>query len=217
MRVVSHDLRSPISRIIGFADLLKKDLEGDEDLSEFAKMIVDAGWQLSNMIARIMEVEEFETEEREAIFIDVDLADSIPALIEDQREFFEKKDITLNLNIDENLIYHCDKYDLDLVINNILSNAWKFSPKGSEVSVSLKRQNNAIVLEVADQGLGFKDEEKELAFNKFSKLSAKPTNGETATGLGLHVVKVCLTRMGDSSITILDNQPEGTIIQVTFQ
>ncbi len=218
MRVVSHDLRSPISRIIGFGDLLQKDLAGNEDLEEFAKMVVDAGWQLSNMIARIMEVEEFESEERELIKAPADLGQTLSSIVEDHRDAFDKKEITINLNISrEDLTYETDKIDLDLVINNLLSNASKFSLKGSSVDISIEKEDESILLKIKDQGPGFKEGEKEIAFDKFSKLSAKPTGGETASGLGLYVVKVCIDRMGASEIDILDNQPSGTSVEVRFK
>ena len=217
MRVVSHDLRSPISRIIGFGDLLQKDLEGNEDLEEFAKMIVDAGWQLSNMIARIMEVEEFESDERELVSVTIDLGQTLSSRLEDQRELFERKGITLDLNVGSAaLLYDADKVDLDLVLDNLISNAAKFSPKSSKVSVALEKEGELIVLRIADEGPGFKEGEKEKAFDKFSKLSAKPTDGETASGLGLYVVKTCLGRMGNSKIQILDNKPSGAIVEVHF-
>ncbi len=217
IRIVSHDLRSPISRIIGFADLLEKDLEKDEDLQEFAKLIVGAGWQLSDMIARIMEVEEFESESRELVPVPIDLSNSISSIIEDHRPLFEKKQISLEIDLSASgQLYTSDKVYFDLVITNLLTNAAKFSPKGSKVTVKLQHESFPIFT-VADEGLGFQDQEKELAFEKFSKLSTRPTDGETATGLGLYVVKKCLEKMGDSEIAIHDNTPEGAIMEVRFR
>ncbi len=216
IRVVSHDLRSPISRIIGFADLLEKDLEGDEDLQEFATMIVGAGWQLSNMITRIKEVEEFEGDEEERIIVEINIKQSLNSLVEDYRDLFEKKDITIQMKMPQaDVLYTCDKRDFDLVVQNLLTNAAKFSPKGSVVRIELTADEQP-KLKITDEGPGFHPEEIDMAFDKFSKLSAKPTGGETATGLGLYVVKTCVDRMGKSEIELNSAHGEGTSMVVTF-
>lgn len=213
LRVVSHDLRSPISRIIGFSDLLKKDLADNEDLQPFALNIEAAGWTLSNMIARIMEVEEFEQDDRELSSQEIDLSQSLESIIADFGPESEKKNISIEWSREgTNFLTKTDKPYFDLIFTNLISNAIKFSPKGAKVEVKLQSFDDTLAVAIHDQGPGFKDEEKHLIFKKFTKLSAKPTMSETATGLGLYVVKKCV----DSLKYELDihSNAEGTKVKV---
>ena len=216
IRIVSHDLRSPISRIIGFADLLEKDLEENADLKFFATNIVGAGWQLSNMITRIVEIEDFESDDREITPTAVEIAQSTRALIEEHQAAFEKKNIDLVVGLQEcKATGVCDKMDFDLIVNNLLTNAVKFTPEGGKVVVEVEDESDATRLVLTDDGPGFKEEEKHLIFNKFTKLSAKPTGGETATGLGLYVVKRCADR-NKIQLEVINPGDQGTTIIATF-
>ncbi len=210
-RVVSHDLRSPISRIIGFADLLKKDLENNEELRFFAENIEAAGWHLNKLIARIMEVEEFESEEEEPT---IELQDVVQPVRDKVAYFVQEyieKEIDYELTVsDPSLKAPVDNEYWNLIVINLLSNAGKFSKAGSSVWVTLDATSEgAARLVVADEGPGFKPEEKSLIFKKFAKLSAKPTGGEIAAGLGLYQAWKCTQALG-GTITAEDNEPVGT-------
>ena len=85
---------------------------------------------------------------------------------------------------------------LFLILENLLSNAVKFSPSGSTITMEALEKNDQINISVTDQGPGFTEEDKALIFNRFQKLSARPTGDETSTGLGLSIVKKYVTDLG---------------------
>lgn len=214
LKIVSHDLRSPISRIIGFADLLKRDLADDEDLRPFAENIEAAGWNLSKTIARIVEVEHFLSEERELIFQTVDLHASAESLTYDIQEKYS----TLKINVAEAatpVAVKVDKPYFDHIFNNLVSNACKFADPESEVKITFEVKPGAVVMIVSNHGLEIPEEEEQLLFKKFAKISTRPNNEEANVGLGLFVVKTCVDALGGAVSYV--REPEGvTSFKVNF-
>jgi signal transduction histidine kinase len=84
------------------------------------------------------------------------------------------------------------------ILDNLISNAIKYSPKNSTVIVSTKQTNSTIQISIRDQGPGISPAEHDKLFKKFSKLSIKPTGNESSTGLGLYIVKKICTTMNGS-------------------
>ena len=82
------------------------------------------------------------------------------------------------------------------VLDNIVSNAIKYSPQGRKVNLKLEEKNASYWISVSDQGPGILPEDRDKLFQKFQKLSAKPTGGESSTGLGLSIVKALADQLG---------------------
>ena len=214
LKIVSHDLRSPISRIIGFADLLKRDLVDDEDLRPFAENIEAAGWNLSKTIARIVEVEHFLSEDRELIFQSVDLHASAESLVFDLQDKYPSAQIVISESADA-VEAKVDKPYFDHIFTNLVSNACKFSDPDSPVKVSFEAKSDTISMLVSNEGNEIPEEEHQLLFKKFAKISTRPNNEEANVGLGLFVVKTCVDALGGE--VSHNRTPEGeTIFKVIF-
>ena len=107
-----------------------------------------------------------------------------------------KKNIQIQPDIEENVIALVDERFVVQVIENLLSNAIKFSPTGKAVYVGLSNKYEKSLLEIKDEGPGLSDEDKAMLFQRFQRLSAKPTANESSTGLGLSIVKKFVESMG---------------------
>jgi len=83
-----------------------------------------------------------------------------------------------------------------LVLENLVSNAVKFSPNESLIQLKCESENESVIFKVIDEGPGFTEEDKQLMFNRFQRLSAQPTGGEPSTGLGLSIVKKYISDLG---------------------
>jgi K+-sensing histidine kinase KdpD len=101
------------------------------------------------------------------------------------------------------------------VVTNLVENAVKYSPPCSEIGVNLKKKNGLICLEVSDKGIGIKDEEKHLIFDKFYRVGSEETRKTKGTGLGLYIVKEVLNNH-HANIKVKNNAPTGTVFEVTF-
>jgi signal transduction histidine kinase len=107
------------------------------------------------------------------------------------------KNITLDLECEhEHIPVKADRRSLLCSLENLISNAIKFSPKGSRVRSRLLNDGKSGVFRIDDQGPGVNPEERQLLFRKFMRLSARPTGGEISTGLGLHIVSELVQAMG---------------------
>jgi signal transduction histidine kinase len=104
---------------------------------------------------------------------------------------------------------------LGRIFDNLLSNAIKFSPAGKSVKVAIHSVNDSIKIIIKDEGPGFSDTDKQLMFQKFKKLSARPTGGESSNGLGLAIVKTLVDRL-NGTISLESKPRAGAEFTVTL-
>jgi signal transduction histidine kinase len=117
----------------------------------------------------------------------------VPALVreivEASRPLSEKKQQRIEVDAPESLTVSGDPDRLREAIDNLVSNAIKYSPIGGEIAISVKRHDGDVLIRVSDNGPGLSPEDMSRLFGRFQRLSAKPTAGESSTGLGLSIVK----------------------------
>jgi signal transduction histidine kinase len=190
VRVMAHDLRSPLQQIIGFADLVKEEARLIDEDKQKLSYIIQASHQMNKMINRILHEEIVEADKSVVLKEPV----NIPLIMQELVSRYEKQAADKNIAIileecDEDCVIKSDHLLIYLILENLLSNAIKFSDKETSVRLSSKCDHEFVTFQIHDQGPGFTEEDKSLAFNRFQKLSARPTGGETSTGLGLSIVK----------------------------
>jgi signal transduction histidine kinase len=185
MSIVAHDLKSPLNRIKGLSDLLE--LEGglSAEQKNYISMVKDATQSGLDLITDLLDVNMLE-ENVELNYSSFDLSNLLCEKVEAFRPAAEAKNIHLQ-------IYEAD---VGRIIDNLLSNAIKFSRKNSNVKIGGGGSSESFWISVKDQGPGFSQKDRELIFQKFRKLSARPTGGESSNGLGLAIVKTLIDRLG---------------------
>ncbi len=129
----------------------------------------------------------------------------------------EAKKIHLHISRIENEEVYLDADYLGRIIDNLLTNAIKFSHPNTSVEVSAGRSNGSLTISIKDQGQGFSEKDKMFLFQKFKKLSARPTAGESSNGLGLAIVKTLIDRM-KGSIELVSDHGKGShfIVKLPF-
>jgi signal transduction histidine kinase len=195
MSIVAHDLRAPLNRTKGLAGLLNTKSFTAEDKFYFEK-IIQVSNQGLNLIKDLLEINSVQYENRS---LRPDLI-SVKSFVEDEllRQFHDhasSKSIQLFCAIEEKLCIFTDPFDLRRILENLISNAIKFSPLGSKVFIRATRTNDLIHIGVLDEGPGISLEDQQKMFRKFQRLSARPTGGENSTGLGLAIVKALVDRL----------------------
>lgn len=199
LHVLSHDLRNPISQVIGFANLL---LQNENELPEDEKKqmlsrIVSASERQLIMIEKLLDISAIEEKRTSINFQTLNLSVLLSRVVESQNIFAESKNIQVELFLSLQDAYaKVDAEYICQIYENLLSNAIKYTPPGKRVSVTMFEENNRIVTSFIDEGPGIKKEDIHKLFKTFSKLSNRPTAGENSIGLGLSLVKSYVRAMG---------------------
>jgi signal transduction histidine kinase len=177
--IAAHDLRNPLGVILGYAEMLRDDEYSRKETSEMATKVVAAA-----------EAGRVSLEKRPC-----DLLGIVRKVVEAHVEPASRKEIGVHLE-GTPVIVTGDPGAIHQVAENVVSNAVKFSPWKSTVVVSVRLDGGAGVFEVEDEGPGVDEVDRSRLFAKFARLSAKPTGGESSTGLGLSIVKTLTEAMG---------------------
>jgi two-component system sensor histidine kinase/response regulator len=194
--MIVHDLKNPISSILIFADHLitqELSLERNRDV---ATLIKTSGMKLFKMVDSLLDISSIEQGNIELDIKMINAVKIVEQVISEFEPIAEAKDITLKFSDKpEKIEVLADTNRLYQVLENLVSNAVKFSEQGKKIIITLKRQNDDIVFMIRDQGPGLTDDDKSKLFRKFAYLSATPTGGEHSSRVGLSIVKSLVEAM----------------------
>ncbi|UII31336.1 tetratricopeptide repeat-containing sensor histidine kinase [Fulvivirga ulvae] len=216
MGVVAHDLKSPLNQILGLIDIAKKSVDNiPPELNIYLEKIHSSANSSTQMINRILDVGAIENKD-EVTLHEVKVYPILKKTVEDFQVLARKKDISLKFQeTHTELQALIDENYYEQVIQNLISNAIKFSPKGENVFISLLEEGNKIITKVADEGPGISKEDQPKLFNKYETLTARPTDGESSTGLGLAIVKKYVDAMR-GTVTCENGPGKGSTFIVSF-
>lgn len=194
MNIVAHDLKSPLHSISGLAIVMEEEGDLPEHHKEVVSMIKDSTRAGLEMITDLLDVNALEAGSNPQ-YSSFNLGELLEEKIQTFLILANTKEIALTLNNAIQGPAVSDPDYINRILDNLISNAIKFSPKGTLISVSGSRLHGRVMLGVKDQGPGFSEQDKKLMFQKFKKLSARPTGGESSNGLGLAIVKTLVDRL----------------------
>jgi len=189
--IVAHDLRNPVSAVEMYTDYLIEELK---DLAEEPKSFLlntkTLVSEVLTMLSELLDLSSFENGRVEIHPDDVELRRFLEPIIAQMNLLFNQKKIRYQLNLDEaQKSWVFDKKRIAQVLENLLTNAAKFSEPNSSVIVHISREDGFLRIAVQDKGQGIPEDEIPKIFQKFHKGYAKPTAGESSTGLGLAIAK----------------------------
>ncbi len=191
MNVVAHDLKSPLNQIQGLAEVIRLE-EGtlSSTQQECLSNISISSERLSRMINRILNTRAIESDNLEYQASNVKVGRILHQIVGNFQPLADQKNITiLTTSVVESPLVKGDKHHIQQVIENLISNAIKFSPPSKKVEIGLKLEDKRAVLSFNDEGPGLTKDDFDKLFVEYANLSAKPTGDETSTGLGLSIVK----------------------------
>ncbi len=204
--IVAHDLKNPILSIKLLAQLMHDQSVPDHDRQRFTTTIISSSDQMSRIISNLLNVNAIE---RGAITLNVtafNISVAAYSVFEEYEARAEAKGVQLHFDSFSDADCLGDQTAVMQILENIVSNAIKYSPSGKNVWMRIYGERtwtpqesaltgnatsspSCVRIEVQDEGPGLSDDDKKKLFGKFMRLSAKPTNGEQSTGLGLSIVK----------------------------
>jgi signal transduction histidine kinase len=197
--VVAHDLKSPLNRIKALIELihLEKDVFSDS-IEQYLSLISTS---IDHQRAIVTDILDLQAIESQKINFNMEELAIVPFMKEVTSEFepsANKKYLKLHFDshISNQAQIEVDSHYFQQIVENLISNAIKFSSQGKNIFVILDEVDNHIQISVKDEGPGLSEEDKSKLFQKFQKLSARPTAGEKSNGLGLSIVKLFAESMG---------------------
>jgi signal transduction histidine kinase/tetratricopeptide (TPR) repeat protein len=205
--VVSHDIKNSIASIKLSAESMRlhQKIRDDAVLQKAAERIIAGANDISHLIASLLDTNALETGKLSFTFEKVNVTELCADLIDSYRPNLESKRLRVVAAADFDYYARADSMRLKASLDNLLSNAVKYSPLGRQIGIKISQSGNMVRVEISDEGAGFTQEDKTRLFQKFARLSARPTAGESSTGLGLSITKKIIDQMG-GSIT-LDSEP----------
>lgn len=195
--IVSHDLRNPISAILGITEIVKGEDEflSSELRDEMIDRVHHSALQMRTLIDHLLNANALENGALKPNYVYADVREIVREVVEGLQLQAEKKAIRLNIESDGKVIVYADTLFLSQIVENLISNAIKYSPPQTQVSVNFQGHGSDVRIAVRDEGPGLSESDKMSLFKKFVRLSAQPTGGEKSTGLGLSIVKKMVESM----------------------
>ncbi len=216
LAVVAHDLKNPLTAILLSAESIavRTQNNGDERIYNAAKRIEDSAERTVSIITKILDINALETGAMSMIYEQYNISEHLRALLHDYTDRAKRKNISLQTTLpDEDMLFACDKVGILQIADNLISNAIKYTEEHHSVFVSclteFREGKHYLVLTIQDEGPGISDADQAQMFQKFRRLSAQPTAGESTTGLGLSIVKSFLDAM-DGTIHCHSELGKGT-------
>jgi signal transduction histidine kinase len=190
---VAHDLKNPLGVILGRTEILKEMIAGagalDKNIQAQLAYVRDAANRLTEMVDDLVSDAMADALDITIRREPVDIAILVEEVAEANRQLAARKSQTITVSAPPNHAASVDSDRIREAIDNLVSNAVKYSPIGGAIDLLVRRDEGSIIVEVRDQGAGLSPEDISRLFGRFQRLSAKPTAGETSTGLGLSIVK----------------------------
>ncbi len=217
MSSVAHDLKAPLNRVYGLVDVV---FINDENLTpeqkKYLQLVQQVASEARNMIQNWLDVKAIESQKIQIAYQEINIRDFVQDLLIGYQDAAHKKGISLQISIDiQQNTFMTDNNLLNRILDNLLSNAIKFSPLNGTVKFKVKEDIHWMTFSVEDQGVGISESEKDKLFEKFQKLSARPTAGESSTGLGLSIVKTLVQSLR-GEIQVDSIVGEGSVFSITL-
>lgn len=212
---VSHELKTPITSIKGFAETLLDGAKNDEQtLNEFLKIISKESDRIETLVFDLLDLSHVE-QQTEIVTEYVSLSEIAESTIKNMQNIAEEKQITIVNEIKPDIVIDANKDKVSQVALNLLSNAVSYSKASSEVIVRVYKDANKRIMEVQDFGIGISAEDQQHIFERFYRVDKARSRDSGGTGLGLSITKHIM-EAHNGRINVFSRPNEGSTFRVTF-
>jgi len=213
--MIVHDIRNPLQGIEGYLELIRMQADDAAAVAEDADSALQSSRKLRELVEGMLSVRLLEEEEmkpaKERVRIDSLVADAIGTL----QGASKSARVPLQASVPDPIDAMVDRKLVMRALENVISNAIKYSPKGVPVEVAARRRDLRVEVDVSDRGPGIPDDLKSSMFQKFGSLEAKKGHGRLGFGLGLHLVKLVATAHG-GDVSVLDREGGGATFRLSL-
>jgi signal transduction histidine kinase len=214
---ISHELKTPLTLIRLYGETLKDGrILSEEIRHEAYEIITKESERLSHMINNVLDFSRIETGRKEFYFKKGDLAKIVKETLDSYRYHLEKKGFSIQEEIETNLPpMDFDREAITSVLINLLSNAMKFSPEKNEVAIRLFKDDNSVILQVEDKGIGISQKEADKIFQRFYRSGNSIVSESRGSGLGLTIIQHIAEAHG-GRVELESELGKGSVFSVVF-
>ncbi len=189
--IVAHDLKSPLNQVSGMLEIMKlMNQDQPAEWQSYTAQIEKSTTRLKKMVTKILDVSAIESKTLNITLERINISQLLDEIVNRFVDMASQKNIAIRKEFESGVpSIESDLGYVSEVLENLMSNAVKYSPLGKKVTVKLAQSTGYVRIEFIDQGQGISQKDMKYLFGKYHKLTAHPTAGEDSTGLGLSIVK----------------------------
>lgn len=211
---ISHELKTPLTSIAGYAELIENGMADENDIKPFANTIRKQALRMVNLAEDIIKLSQLEEQDNEILFESVNLYGVCSECISVLKMNAQSKNITLTL-LGEEAYIRANKSLLEELLYTLCDNAIRYNKENGSVTIAIERDGAHTVLSVSDTGIGIPDKYLDRVFERFFRVDKSRSKETGGTGLGLAIVKH-IAEVHNAQITIDSKLDEGTTIRIYF-
>lgn len=212
---VSHELKTPLTSIAGYAELIESGIAKPEDIKPFANTIRKQALRLVSLAEDIIQLSQLEETENEIVFEEIDLCKIVKTCTEALEMNAKMKDVTLNVCAQNQCYIKGNASIIEEMVYNLCDNAIRYNKDNGIVDISVKQGESSTLLCVADTGIGIPAKYQERIFERFFRVDKSRSKETGGTGLGLAIVKH-IAEVHNAKLTLESEENKGTTITVEF-
>lgn len=212
---VSHELKSPLTSISGYAELIKNGMVKDEDIKKFSGIIFDEAGQMLRLIENIILISKLDEKPELKCEEEVSIKETIDDVLKLYKGKIDAKNLSVECHIEEGLKKNVPLGMLSELYRNLISNAIKYNKDGGKINISVEKRADNIISKITDTGIGLEKDEIPRIFERFYMVDKGRNRNTNSTGLGLAIVKHIVEDMG-GTIDVMSTLGEGTTFKVIF-
>ena len=213
---VSHELKSPLTSISGYAELIKNGMVKDEDIKKFSGIIFDEAGQMLRLIENIILISKLDEKPELKCEEEVSIKETIDEILDLYKGKIDAKNLSVECHIEEGLKKNVPLGMLSELYRNLISNAIKYNKDGGKISITVEKRADNIISKITDTGIGLEKDEIPRIFERFYMVDKGRNRNTNSTGLGLAIVKHIVEDMG-GTIDVMSTLGEGTTFKVIFK
>lgn len=211
---VSHELKTPLTSVSGYAELIRDGMVEGENISRFAGKIYDESQRMINLVGDIIKLSQFDEKDVYVKIEQINLLNLCRTVISGLESLAKKQEVQINLFGDDVEISGADLI-VEEIIHNLVKNAVKYNKKGGKVDISVRQCLDGVELSVSDTGIGIPEADIDHIFERFYRVDKSHSKDIGGTGLGLSIVKHG-AMFHNASLSVESKLGVGTTIRVLF-
>lgn len=215
LSVLSHELKSPINAVEGYIKIMLEKQAGDsiDDYKVMLERSVERLKGMRSLIMDLLDLTRIESGKKSRDIRKLDLYEIAKRVVDTVEPLAIQKNVKVFLDMEEGFYINADSSEMEIILNNFVSNAVKYNRDEGKVYISIKKDNDVIAIDVEDTGIGISEEDQKLLFQDFVRIKNAKTKNISGSGLGLSIAKKMI-ELYDGTVKVDSTPDVGTTFRV---